>query len=169
MATFCNYQLTTHDDYMTPDHVWDSITHYIPKNIDIWEPFLGNGDSQRYLSKLGYNIICDGDNFFESKRFLENNIVVSNPPFTKYKEIIEILVKYKKPFMLILPISKLNTSCIRENLKNEIQLIIPRKRIQFNYLENGVINKTKTGRCSFDCGIFCYKIGLDRDIIFLDK
>jgi hypothetical protein len=168
MATFCNYQLTRHDDYMTPNYVWDTIKDYIPKDKVIWEPFYGNGDSQNYLKKLGFTVRCDYMNFFTSEIMLEDNIVVSNPPFTQYVEIIELLVKNNKPFILILPISKLNTSTIRKNLKNQLQIIIPRKRIQFNYLENGIIQPTKTGRCSFDCAFFCFKIGLDKDIIFLE-
>ena len=101
--------------------------------------------------------------------FFENNkgdIIVSNPPFSKSKEILNRLKILDKPFILILPINKINTSYCRENFKNSetpLQIIIPRKRIQFIKNGNELQNK-----CNFDCFYYCYKCNLERDIIWLD-
>jgi hypothetical protein len=43
-----------------------------------------------------------------------------------------------KPFIIIMPLSKINTSYFRENFINKgLQIIIPRKRIQFLKLIDG--------------------------------
>ncbi len=73
-----------------------------------------------------------------------------------------------KPFIIILPASKICTSYFR-NWKNKgIQIIIPRKRISFTKLVNGEIPENYKSSCNFDCFYYCYKINLDKDIIWLD-
>ena len=163
MAGFTTKTFTKHDDYMTPKSAWEAVKNYIPANKVIWEAFYGNGDSGNYLKELGFNVIHEDIDFFTHNK---GDIVVSNPPFTLKKEIIERLVKLNKPFMLIMPSSTLNCKYVRESIKNEIQIIIPRKRIQFKKLEAGKL--IDTNKCNFDCFYFCYKMGLSRDIIFLD-
>ena len=52
--------------------------------------------------------------------------------------------------------------------KNPIQLIIPRKRIQFIKLVNGKRVEGQKQRCNFDCFYYCWKMNLPRDIIWLE-
>ena len=47
----------------------------------------------------------------------------------------------------------------------DIQVIVPRRRIQFRKLVDGV--EVPSGRCSFDCLYFCWRLGLPRDVVFL--
>lgn len=165
MAGFHTKVFSKNDDYMTPKYAWDNIKDFIPKNKIIWEAFYGNGKSGDYLRELGFNVIHEKIDFFENNK---GDIIVSNPPFTKNKEIIKRLEEINKPFILILPSSKINTSYIRDMFKNKkLQLIIPRKRIHFDKLQNGEIIKEKQ-KCNFDCFYYCYNINLDKDITFLD-
>ena len=128
MATFTHEGFLKHDDYMTPKYAWENIQQYIPKDKVIWEAFMGDGKSGEYLEELGFDVIHNDNDFFESN---EGDIVVSNPPFSKSKEVITRLKKIDKPFILILPSSKINTQYFRL-FKNEIQIIIPKKRIHFD-------------------------------------
>ena len=163
MAGFHTKTFLKHDDYMTPKYAWENIKEYIPKDKVIWEAFYGDGTSGEYLEEMGFNVIHKPIDFFESN---EGDIVVSNPPFSKSKEIINRLKILDKPFILIMPTSKLNTSYIRENFKDsddKLQIMIPRKRIQFIKNGNELQNK-----CNFDCFYYCYKCNLERDIIWLD-
>ena len=163
MAGFHTKTFLKHDDYMTPLSAWDNIKDYIPKDRVIWEAFYGDGKSGEYLKQLGFNVIHEEIDFFNNDR---GEVIVSNPPFSLCKDIFIRLKEIDKPFILILPSSKINTSYIREYFKdsnNPLQIIIPRKRIQF--IKNG--NETQN-KCNFDCFYYCYKIGLDRDIIWLN-
>jgi len=148
-----------HDDYMTPKYAWENIQQYIPKDKIIWEAFMGDGKSGQYLQELGYSVIHNDNDFFESN---EGDILVSNPPFSNCKEIMPRLKQIDKPFILILPSSKINTQYFKI-FKNEIQLIIPQKRIQF--VKNGHELQNK---CNFDCFYYCYKMNLPRDIMWLE-
>ncbi len=168
MAGFHTKTFLKHDDYMTPKYAWENIQQYIPKDKVIWEAFWGDGKSGEYLTELGFNVIHNDSDFFESD---EGDIIVSNPPFSKTKEILNRLKELDKPFITIMPCSKICTQYIRENFKDSddpLQIIIPRKRIHFIKQINGEIPKNWKNACNFDCFYYCYKINLPRDIIWLE-
>lgn len=163
MAGFTTKTFTKHDDYMTPKSAWEAIAKYIPNDKLIWEAFYGTGSSGVYLTELGKNVIHKPIDFFENN---EGDIVVSNPPFTLKKEILTRLRELDKPFILIMPSSTINTQYVRKLFKNDLQILIPAKRIQFTKVADG--KEVITPGCNFDCFYFCYKMNLARDIIFLD-
>ena len=85
MAAFHTKTFMKHDDYMTPKYAWENIQQFIPKNKIIWEAFYGDGTSGEYLKELGFDVIHDSIDFFENDL---GEIVISNPPFSKCKDII---------------------------------------------------------------------------------
>ena len=165
MATFQTKTFLKHDDYMTPKYAWEHIKQYIPENKIIWEAFYGDGSSGEYLKELGFDVIHEPVDFFENDL---GEIIVSNPPFSKVKEIMKRLDILDKPFIIILPSSKINTSYFRAWKDKNIQIIIPKKRIHFNKLVNGEKPDNLKNACNFDCFYYCYKINLPKDIIWLD-
>tara|TARA_R100000655_G_scaffold97415_1_gene140346 strand:+ start:311 stop:811 length:501 start_codon:yes stop_codon:yes gene_type:complete len=166
MASFHTKTFTKHDDYMTPKYAWENIQHLIPKDKVIWEAFYGNGESGTYLKELGFNTIHEEVDFFTHDL---GDIIVSNPPFSKSKEVMIRMKELDKPFILIMPSSKINTKYFRENFKDSgLQIIIPRKRIHFKKLINGRIPENWKDQCNFDCFYYCYKMNFDKDIIWLD-
>lgn len=160
MAGFHTKTFLKHDDYMTPKSAWENIKDYIPKDKVIWEAFYGDGKSGEYLTELGFNVIHEKIDFFENDL---GDIIVSNPPFSDKNKTMNRLKELDKPFIILLPQPAINTTSIRELFKDELQIIIPRKRIQFIKNGNELQNK-----CNFDCFYYCYKIGLERDIIWLN-
>ncbi len=172
MAGFHTKTFLRHDDYMTPKHAWEDIQEYIPKDKIIWEAFYGDGSSGKYLEELGYNVIHEKEDFFLNNK---GDVLDSNPPFTLCKTILPRLKELEKPFILIMPCSKLTTSYIREtfmNAEDKLQIIIPRKRIHFIKKIGGADGDIPEGwknACNFDCFYYCYKMNLPRDILWLDK
>ena len=167
MASFHTKTFTKHDDYMTPKSAWEAIAHFIPKDKIIWEPFMGEGSSGKHLAELGFNVIHDDEDFFECDK---GEVIVSNPPFTKIPQILERLKGLGKPFILIMPSSKINTqyySRLFSECTPEIQIIIPRKRIQFLKMVNGVVDMQQKRACNFDCFYYCWKMDLPRTINYL--
>ena len=167
MAGFHTKTFQKHDDYMTPKHAWEDIQHFIPKDKVIWEAFYGDGNSGRFLEELGYTVIHEEIDFFENDL---GDIIVSNPPFSEAKAVMNRLKELDKPFIVIMPSSKINTSYFRENFKNtdsSLQIIIPRKRIHFVKLVDGEPVEKKSS-CNFDCFYYCYKMNLEKDIMWLD-
>ena len=166
MAGFHTKIFIKHDDYMTPKYAWENISHLIPKDKIIWEAFFGDGESGKYLTELGFNVIHKPIDFFKSN---EGEIIVSNPPFGKSKEVMQRLKELDKPFIIIFPSSKINTQYVRENYKNSnLQIIIPRKRIHFKKLVEGKEVEGWKNACNFDCFYYCYKMNFDKDITWLE-
>ena len=167
MASFHTKTFSKHDDYMTPKYAWENISHLIPKDKVIWEAFYGDGKSGEYLRQLGFNVIHEDVDFFENNL---GDIIVSNPPFSKSKEVCFRLKQLDKPFIIIMPCSKITTSYFRDNFKgnNDLQIIIPRKRIQFQKQVNGVVPENYKSDCNFDCFYYCYKMELPNNILWLE-
>lgn len=166
MANMHSLDWIKHDDYMTPKSAWENIAKYIPKDKVIWEAFYGDGVSGKYLKELGFNVIHEPIDFFESD---EGDIIVSNPPFSIIKDILPRMKELGKPFILILPSQKLHTSYFRKLFANDkdLQLIVPFRRIEFLKMKDGKPLKAN-GHCCFDCLYFCWKMNLESSLIFLD-
>ena len=170
MAGFQTKTFAKHDDYMTPKFAWENIKQYIPKDKVIWEAFYGDGTSGTNLQELGFTRTIHLDlDFFENDL---GEIVVSNPPYSENKRILTRLKELNKPFILILPSYVLICKYLRElfsDTEDQLQIIIPRKRIQFIKTINGVIPENYKSKCNFDCYYYCWKIGLEKDITFLNN
>ena len=153
-----------HDDYMTPKIAWENIKDYIPKKV-IWEAFYGDGSSGSYLKELGFQVIHDKDDFFENNK---GEVVVSNPPFSKTKEVMQRLKALNKPFILLLPTGKLITRYVANLFGDDkLQIIIPSKRIHFKKFVDGKEVANWKDDTAFDCFYYCWKIYLPKDIIWL--
>lgn len=160
---FTDKNFSIHDDYMTPLSAWEAIKEFIPKNKVIWECFYGNGESGEHLRSLGFNVIHEPVDFYTHSF---GDVLVSNPPFSDTKNVMKRLAILDKPFIMIMPSSKLNTQHFRESFKGKIQLIVPKKRMNFKKFVNGVC-ADKQGTANFDTLYYCYKIGLPDDITWL--
>ena len=124
---------------------------------------------RKYLTELGFDTIHEEIDFFNDDTLPNYDIIVSNPPFSQSKKIMNRLAILDKPFILIMPSSKINTQYFRENFKNKgLQIIIPRKRIHFTKLIDGEIPDNWKNACNFDCFYYCYKMNLENDIVWLE-
>lgn len=167
MASFHTKTFSKHDDYMTPKYAWENIKDYIPKK-KIWEGFYGDGVSGKHLTELGFDVIHEDIDFFDDSVRPDYDVLITNPPYSHSKEVMDKLYEIDKPFIIIFPSSKINTQYFRKWKDKNIQIIIPRKRIHFIKLVNGKTPDNWKNVCNFDCFYYCYKINLPRDIIWLE-
>lgn len=165
MAGFYTKTFSKYDDFMTPSYVWDWIVDYIPKDKIIWECFYGDGNSGKYLSSLGFNVIHEDIDFFKHNH---GDICISNPPFSIKPRVFLRLKELQKPFIMLCPISTITTKYFYNLFANDIQIILPPKRIQFIKLVDGK-DYEQLDRCNFDCCFICWKMNLPRDIIFIPR
>ena len=173
MATFKAKNFSKCDSYMTPKSAWENVKHLIPTNKIIWESAYGDGSSGKHLQELLPNntiIHRNIDYFIEEPT--EWDLQITNIPFSKKKEWITRGVELNKPFMIIMPCSALTTLWFRSIIlslenQNDLQIIIPRKRIHFVKKTNGIIPSNWRSSCNFDCFYYCYKFNLDKSMNWL--
>lgn len=76
----------------------------IPKDWIIWAPF--DTEESEFVKQLSkkwkviYSHISQGKDFYEFEP-KEWNIIISNPPFSKKRLLIERCLSFKKPFILL--------------------------------------------------------------------
>ena len=80
------------------------------------------------------------------------------------EEILKRLKELDKPFIIICPSMMIGYQYFQDHFANQIQIIIPKKRISFKHLDN-IDNKNYTP--PFSSFYYCYKMNLPRDLIFL--
>lgn len=148
------------DNYSTDKSAWCIIKDFIPTDKKIWSPFYCDGKQKEYFKEMGFNIIHEDEDFFENNK---GDIIIDNPPFSKKKEILTRLKELDKPFILIIPTCLLSLKWFQKLYSNEIQILIPKKRLTFTKLNEKSVGYTPP----FGSFIYCYKMNLDKDLIFI--
>jgi len=150
------------DNYATDKVGWELIQDYIPKDKKIWSPFYCDGKMKDYFEEMGYDIYHEDKDFFSYEPD-EYDLIVDNPPFSKFKEVCSRLKELDKPFILILFPKVFLLKWFQDLFAEELQIIIPKKRPTFTHLTNGKKNYTPP----FVPFYFCWKMKLDKDLIFI--
>ena len=130
----------------------------------------GDGKSGDYLQEIlgsDIEIIHKNEDFFKVN--YPDTTIITNPPFSRSKEVLTRLKELGNPFIIIQPVSKMNTQWFRSLFKGDknFQIIIPPKRINFARMVDGKVIEGKS-HASFECNYYCWKIGLENDITWLD-
>lgn len=148
------------DNYETDKRAWELIRGHIPTDKVIWSPFYCTGKQKQYFKELGFDIIHEDEDFFENNK---GDVVIDNPPFSLKKEVLTRLKELDKPFILIIPTCLLSLKWFQTLFKNEIQMIIPTKRLTFKHYKNPKEGYTPP----FGSFYYCYKMNLEKDLIFI--
>jgi hypothetical protein len=149
------------DNYATDKKGWEIIKDFIPKDKVIWSPFYCDGKQKEYFEEMGFNIIHENEDFFENNK---GDIIIDNPPFSKMKEICIRLKELDKPFILVAFSKVILMKWFQRLFKDDLQVIIPFTRPTFTHL----INPKKGYTPPFGVMYYCYKMNLEKDLLFLD-
>jgi len=161
---FHDQSKTKSDNYETPEYVFKDISHFVNKERTIYDPFYCSGSSGLFLSSIFQNVIHQDIDFFNNS--FQYDMIISNPPYSKLKQILQKIERENKPFMLLMPLTLLTRKYFKTIFnKKEIKIIIPKSRIHFINVECASTCKSKS---YFDTAWFCYGIdSLQNQITFL--
>lgn len=148
------------DEQYTPAYAVAPIVKYIPKNKTVWCPFdTEHSEFVLALRDAGIRVvhshILTGEDFFayEPEKW---DMIVSNPPFSIKRKVVERCLALGKPFALLLSNLWINSSApARLFAEKEMQMLLFDKRIQF----------TEKNAAYFGSSYFCHKV-LPRQIVF---
>ena len=143
------------DELYTPEIAFDILKQYIPKDKVIFECAVGSGKLMRQMVSNKYEVVSSDDFFNDLPKY---DILITNPPFSLKDKFLTEAYKRGKPFAILLPITSLE-GLKRQELykKNGIQILFPKKRIDFN------------GKKApwFYCAWFCWKLNLPDILNFI--
>ena len=148
------------DNYATDLKGWEIIKNYIPTDKQIWSPFYCDGKQKEYFKQMGFDIIHQDEDFFKNNK---GEIVIDNPPFSKMKEICIRLKELDKPFIIIAFSKVMLMKWFQRLFKDHLQVIIPFERPTFTHLNNPKKGYTPP----FSVMYYCYKMNLEKDLIFI--
>ena len=149
------------DNYATDRGGWEIIKDYIPKDKVIWSPFYCDGMQKEHFAEMGIDIIHEDRDFFSYTP--EYDLLIDNPPFSKMKEICHRLKELDKPFILVAFSKVILMKWFQKLFKDHLQVIIPFKRPTFTHLTTPKKGYTPP----FGVQYYCYKMELDKDLIFI--
>lgn len=110
-------------------------------DLNIWCPFdTEKSPFPHVLREYGYTVTATSSDFFTTELPPGCDAVVSNPPFSRKKEILQRLKDLNLPFALLLPFLFLNDGV---PLDYGHQIILIQKRVHFVIPEIGELNKPR--------------------------
>lgn len=117
------------DEYYTLDKDAETIAQHIIKPMTVWLPFNDRGGAfERILPQHGHKVICTDSDFFTTDPPQGTQAVISNPPFSRKKEVVARLDELGMKYALIVPFLWLNDGV---PFDSATQLIMFRKRMHF--------------------------------------
>tara|TARA_R110000751_G_scaffold19055_1_gene57465 strand:+ start:93 stop:620 length:528 start_codon:yes stop_codon:yes gene_type:complete len=156
------YSKGNNDECYTPAYAVAPILKYIPKDAKVWCPFDQRKSAfVQMIMDAGHIVfwthIDSGDDFYAtdiSPNFWD--VMVSNPPFTRKRQIFERALSFGKPFALLMSNTWLNDAAPTQLFKDkDLQLLMFDKRIHFK--RDGNVDKKTTFSSSYYCWNFLPK------------
>ena len=162
----------SNDEWQTTRRSWAAVAGHLAgwRKRRVWMPFYYDGKCGEYLRSLGFrDVVHTDEDFFtrvaDSTFMSSVDLIFDNPPYTtpEMKEkVLRALAACGKPFVMLLPISILHVSFVREIVPmDEVQAIVPRRV--------WVRKQTDENETPFKylCW-FCCRAQLPRDLIFVN-
>ena len=149
------------DEYYTRREDAEIIADNIIKlPLRVWCPFNDTTSVWReVLTERGYEVVATEGDFFTTEPPQGVQAIISNPPFSRKKEVMDRIKSLNLRFALILPFQWLNDGIPLEYGK---QVMFFRQRMYFN-TPQGVLNKPRANCFVLSDGL------LKGNLTFIDK
>lgn len=153
-----NYiQKEKNDELYTPREAIEPILKYLDKNKVYWEcTDFGDSNITKVLKENGFKVISTNKeqlDFLADEANFEFDVIITNPPYSLKNEFLKKCYEYKKPFLLLLPITALESKERSKLYKeNGLEIIVLDKRI--NFMKN---KKNVWFNTSWFCNKVCKK------------
>ena len=136
------------DEFYTPYYAIEPILEYIEPNSTIWCPF-DTADSLyvKTFASEGHEVIfthiVNGEDFFEID-VPDCDYIISNPPYSLKREVLERLFEIGKPFAMLLGVVGLFESQARFEMfrDNDFEVLYMNRRVDY-FKDYGEIKPSK--------------------------
>ena len=130
MANIMDLTTINGDEYFTREQDAETIAQHIIRPMQVWLPFNDRGKAfDTVLRKHGHKVVCTDGDFFTTDPPEGTQAVISNPPFSKKKDVLKRLDELGLKYALIVPLLFLNDGT---PMDYATQIMLFRKRIYFS-------------------------------------
>ena len=141
------------DEYFTRERDAETIAQHIIRPMTVWCPFNDKGKAfDIVLPRHGHKVICTDTDFFTTDPPKGTEAVISNPPFSRKKEVVKRLHDLGLKFVLIVPILWINDG-VPFDYSNQMMMF--RKRMHFT-MESGQLDKPRQNCVVISNGILAH-------------
>lgn len=98
------------DHYNTPIIAYSLIAPFITPGSTVYDPFYNTGAAKDMIEEAFEDVVClheDLDAFTEKPDPSDFDVIVTNPPYSDKKRVMELLLSYKKPVFALLPLDSM--------------------------------------------------------------
>lgn len=160
------WQNKIRDEYYTPRYLVEPLLKYLPTTSVVWCPFdTENSEYVTVLRESGHKVIhshiVDGKDFFNYEPDIAYDFIISNPPFSTKKDVLERLYQLDKPFALLFGLPSLAYKEIQDIFRNnndDIQFLFFNRRATFD-------GNTSSFNSSYFCWGFLPKVVVFEDLV----
>lgn len=153
MSGFMAIESLKGDEYFTLDETAEQIAQHIVKPMTVWCPFNDKGNAfDRVLPKHGHKVVCTDTDFFTTDPPEGIQAVISNPPFSRKRDVLKRLDELNLKFAIILPFVWLNDGIPFDYAH---QVMFFRKRVYFS-IGGGQLNRPKQNCVVVSNGLFAH-------------
>jgi hypothetical protein len=123
--------MAQNDELWTPPDAIDPLLPYLPGKLSIvWEMCPGSGKMIEYFTTRGYAVVdAEGDSL-KTEPFIDWDVIVTNPPWSKKHLFLQRCIELDSPFALLLPIRTLGVRRCQVWL-DDVDILFLRKRVDF--------------------------------------
>lgn len=149
------------DEYYTRREDAEIIADHLMKMpLKVWLPFNDTDSAWRHvLSERGFEVVCTEGDFFKTDPPPGVQCIISNPPFSRKRDVLARIALLDLRFALILPFQWLNDGV---PLEYGHQVMFFRQRMHFD-TPNGVYDKPRSNCFVLSDGL------LTENLVFVDK
>ena len=138
MEDIMNLTTVNGDEYFTREQDAETIAQHIIRPMTVWLPFNDRGKAfDIVLRKHGHKVICTDGDFFTTEPPEGAQAVISNPPFSKKKDVLKRLDALGMKYALLVPFLFLNDG---PPMDYATQIMMFRKRIHFTLRGGAELN-----------------------------
>lgn len=131
-------KFSIHDNWETPEHVFRDFAQSvsIPRSATIWDPFYSTGRAGNLLRAAfpRHTVVHQKKDFFATPLPAPKTVVITNPPYSMNKKVIDELVSRSVPFAVFVRSDTMFTSYMqtlfREN-PGKFRIYVPKGRTHF--------------------------------------
>ena len=141
------------DEYFTRDQDAEVIAQHIVRPMKVWLPFNDKGGAfERVLPAHGHKVVCTDGDFFTTDPPDGVEAVISNPPFSRKKEVVKRLDALGLKYAVIIPFLWLNDGVPFDYAS---QIMFFRKRMHFT-MDGQELNKPRQNCVVLSNGILTH-------------